>query len=63
MSLSVVDAADGLRPVGVVSALLEELLHVRVYVAAWQQRGWFDPPHLDARGRDVFVLCSNVHDE
>ncbi len=56
-------APDRARPYRLVSGLLEELLHVRVYVTAWQQRGQLDPPHLDGRERDLFALCSNVHDE
>ncbi len=51
------------HPQELVSSLLEELLHVRVYVTAWQSRGYLYPPGLTGPARDLFVLCSRFHDE
>lgn len=54
---------EGRRPYPLVGSLLEELLHVRVYAAAWRQRGRLEPAGLTPEARDVFVLCSRFHDE
>ncbi len=51
------------HPQPLVSSLLEELLHVRLYVTAWQHRGYIHP--LDRHGvdKDLFVQCTRFHDE
>ena len=48
----------------VISTVLEELLHIRLYSAAWQRRRWIEqPPGVYGCKLDLVRLCSGFHDE
>jgi len=50
--------------VDTVSTLLEELLHVRLYIGTWQRRGCLMSRKTESPcAQDLFVMCSNFHDE
>jgi len=52
------------HPFQLVSSLLEELFHVRIYSTAWKHRGYIYPPlSLPQQERDIFKLCTQLHDE
>ncbi|HEU5382244.1 MAG TPA: hypothetical protein VFV38_43070 [Ktedonobacteraceae bacterium] len=47
-----------------VSTLLEEFLHVRLYSMTWQRRGYLYPQHLEpSYKKDLFSICSGFYDE
>ncbi len=52
------------HPLNLVSSILEELLHVRVYARTWQIRGRLWPIASDLTWKeDLFLLCTRFHDE
>lgn len=62
-SAEVLGLSEDTRSDSLISAVLEELLHTRVYATRWLQLGYLDLPELDSRLADLHQIARAMHDE